>query len=201
MNNIAHIAVDFQNDFVAENGALSVTAEELWWIIRQIIDECKKNAIKNLATKDWHPRNHLSFASSKWEEPRYEDGSRPDHCLAWKRWSELHRSINHSVDKVIHKWMNKNKEEYSGFATGALNAALKEYGVTSLLITWVATDYCVSATALDARKLWYEVTVVSDAVKAVDEEQWEAKIDEMKAAWIVFKHSSEVLENLKKIAV
>lgn len=192
----AHVIVDFQNDFVTENGALSVKAEALWWTIRSLIKIFKTQWIKNIASKDWHPKNHSSFASSRWEQPTYTDWSWPDHCVAGTWWADLHWTIDHQPDWIVHKWIDPNKEAYSAFQDTPLGESLQSNNIKTLIITGVATDYCVEATARDAIKEWLRTIIVSDAIKAVNDQQGAEKIEAMKADGIEFVTSENVKQAL-----
>lgn len=197
MNKTAHIIVDFQNDFVDKKWNLSVQAASLWPVITNIMNSCKEQLIPNIATRDWHPDGHTSFASSRNEEPKYIDWSWSDHCIQHSWWAEIHASIPHYFDAMISKGQDLNTEQYSGFATWELQTYLNNQDIQDLIITWVATDFCVHATARDWIKLWYNVTIISDAIKAVHQEKWQELIEEMKNMGILFKTSESVLQTLQ----
>ncbi len=200
MNSIAHIIVDFQNDFVAKKWALSVDAAHLWPIISSINDEFKKCAYNVFATKDWHPIDHSSFAINHDKEPTYTDNSWPVHCVKDTWWSNLHHSIGNKIDRIYHKGNNPEKEQYSWFGDdNTLNHLLKQANVDHVYISWVATDYCVWATALDAKWHWYEVSVITDAIKWVNSDTTQRTLEEMKNTGIHLITSSELFEELKKI--
>lgn len=188
----AHILVDFQNDFVAENGTLSVNAKKIWESIQWLMKLFQMKWIKNIASKDRHPSNHSSFASSRWEEPTYTDWSWPDHCIAWTWWAELHESIDQNPDLIVHKWTNSDKEAYSAFQDTALSEVLNNQKIKNLIVTGVTTDYCVEATARDAIREWLRTIIISDAVKAVDEQQWIDKIAAMKVDGIESMRSEQL---------
>jgi len=196
-NETSHIIVDFQNDFVESKGALSVNAQALWWTISELITLFASKGMKNIATKDWHPKGHSSFASSKWEEATYTDWSWPDHCVAWTWGAELHWTIAHKPDWIVHKWKEIDKEAYSWFQWTPLWLELKNEKIKTVIITWVATDYCVDATARDAIQAWLRTVIVSNAIKAVNKEKGEEKINEMKSLWIEFYTSDELIELLQ----
>jgi nicotinamidase/pyrazinamidase len=136
-----------------------------------------------VATQDWHPAGHGSFAS---QHPGHApgdvvdlDGVRqtlwPDHCVQGSPGAAFHPALDlGSVAHVVRKGIDPHIDSYSGFfdnahrrATG-LDAYLRARGVRSVHVCGLATDYCVRFTVLDALALGYEMRVVTDACRAVD---------------------------------
>lgn len=119
----------------------------------------------------------------------------PDHSLDWQESIELMTPLtNDDFDITIAKWQDAAKEAYSGFDWTELDETLKQHEIETLILIWVATDYCVWKTAIDARAKWYNVYIVSEAVAGVAPETTEAKINEMKELWIIFITKQELLE-------
>ncbi len=149
MNKKALIVVDYQNDFVDPKGALYVPgAEKLYKKIVALIDEFHQNDDLVIATKDFHPNNHCSFA--KWGP----------HCIANTFGSELYKLTTSQFDHIILKGTQQDFDSYSGFfsdnhASNGLHEFLQEHKVTNLVIVGVAIDVCISATLVDAIKLNY----------------------------------------------
>ncbi len=158
----ALIVVDYQNDFAAPDGALSVPAGDR---IAERINELAASGDFQLvvATRDWHPADHSSFITS--DSP----GPWPVHCVAGTAGAELHPALEREhVDLVIDKGTDPATEGYSAFDATGLGDVLRERGVDELLVTGLATDYCVKHTTLDALAEGFAVSVDLDAVRGVD---------------------------------
>lgn len=157
----ALIIVDVQNDF-CPGGALAVPeGDQIVPIINKYIENfVSKNAIV-VATRDWHPKNHVSF--------KEYGGLWPVHCVQNTWGAEFHPLLRLPKNVIIiSKAFESEVEAYSGFQRTELDNILKENGVKRLFVAGLATDYCVKATVLDALKLGYEVYVLVDAVKGVN---------------------------------
>lgn len=157
----ALIIVDMQNDFMP-GGALPVpNALEIIPTINNYINMFKGNKAVIIATRDWHPPNHISFKS--------RGGPWPPHCIQGTKGAEFHPDLALPQDVlVISKAYDENIEAYSGFEGTNLDQVLKSREVKRIFICGVATDYCVKATALDALRLGYQVFLLMDAIKGVD---------------------------------
>lgn len=157
----ALIIVDMQNDFMP-GGALPVpNALEIIPRINNYINIFKKNKSIIVATRDWHPPNHISFKS--------RGGPWPPHCVRGTKGAEFHPNLVLPQDIIIvSKAYNEDSEAYSGFEGTNLDSILRSREVKRIFVCGVATDYCVKATALDAVKLGYQVFLLIDAVKGVD---------------------------------
>jgi nicotinamidase/pyrazinamidase len=177
--NKALLIVDVQNDF-CEGGSLEVkNSLNIIPVINKLIDRFKKQSWPVIATKDWHPSNHRSFASvsgGKVGELGELNGLPqiwwPDHCVQGTKGAELNPDLK-SVDFVIHKGSNPEVDSYSGFfsASGeatALDDLLKKQKIDTLYIAGLATDYCVKFTVLDALSLGYKVIVIKDGCQGVN---------------------------------
>ncbi len=155
----ALVIVDFQNDFTP-GGALGVADGDA---IAGRIDALARSDAYDLvvATRDWHPPDHGSFAA--------QGGPWPPHCVQGTPGAELHDALDRSlVDVVIDKGQDPATEGYSGFQATPLAALLRERGVEDVTIVGLATDYCVKNTALDALREGFHVTVDSSAVRPVE---------------------------------
>jgi nicotinamidase/pyrazinamidase len=152
----ALIVVDVQNDF-CPGGALAVRGGD------EILAEVNRLAAQApvvIATRDWHPPDHRSFAE--------HGGPWPVHCVRETPGAELHPGLLTTIDAIIDKGQTTEREGYSGFEDTALESLLRERGVKSVDIVGLALDYCVKATALDARKAGFDVVVHRDATRAVN---------------------------------
>jgi nicotinamidase/pyrazinamidase len=191
MKNTAIIIIDYQNDFANPKGALYVkNAEKLVWNIEKLLKYAKNHNILCAETKDRHPEDHCSFASSH-DKPPFtqlnDEMLRPDHCVKNTRWSELYKIDEKHFDIHIRKGTEKNIDAYSWFKWTDLDKILKSKSIKKIILWWVATDYCVNATAIDWLNLWYEVSIITDCIAWVNEETSEKSIENMKSKWVKFK--------------
>ena len=165
----ALLVVDFQNDFTP-GGALPVADGDK---IAEPINSLLDSFDLVVATRDWHPPDHGSFAGVEVEPARWRGADPPSiwpvHCVQGTPGAELHPALEQAkVDVVIDKGQDPNSQGYSGFQDTRLAELLRERGVDRLYVTGLATDYCVKNTVLDARRLGFDVTVVEDAIRGVE---------------------------------
>ena len=175
----ALIVVDVQNCFVT-GGTLPVKGgEEVVPVINRIAGGFKNIVV----TQDWHTPGHASFASSHagkkpFETTKLTYGTQvlwPDHCVQGSDDAALHKGLSlPTAQLVIRKGWNKGVDSYSAFmeadgktVTG-LAGYLKARGIKTVFVTGLATDFCVSWTAQDARKAGFNVYVIEDATRAID---------------------------------
>ena len=165
----ALLVVDFQNDFTP-GGALPVErGDEIAGPINAIAERFELV----VATRDWHPPDHGSFAGIEVDPDRWEGidppGIWPVHCVQGTPGAELHPALDRSqVDVVVDKAQDPNTQGYSAFHGGNLADVLRERGVDHVYVAGLATDYCVKNTVLDAARLGIGVTVVEDAVRGIE---------------------------------
>jgi nicotinamidase/pyrazinamidase len=180
----ALLIIDFQNDFTS-GGALEVPGgDEIAEPVTRLADRFDLV----VATRDWHPPDHASFET--------EGGPWPVHCVQGTHGAELHPAINDvDLDALVDVGREREDEGYSGFEKSDLAQILRDQGVDQVFVCGLATDYCVRASAIDAREEGFDVTVVEDAIRAVDVKpgDGERAIDEMKAAGARVASSDEVL--------
>jgi nicotinamidase/pyrazinamidase len=127
-----------------------------------------------VATRDWHPPDHQSFAQ-QW----------PVHCVAGTPGAELHDALDRSkIDVIVDKGQSSDTDGYSGFEGTDLEQTLKDHGITNVTVVGLATDYCVKNTALDALRAGFQVTVDTNAVRGVDVEPGDSEraLAEVRAA-------------------
>lgn len=175
----ALILVDIQNDFMP-TGALPVPKGDE---VIAVANRLQRKFDLIVATQDWHPRGHGSFATSN---PPHKPGEVvdlhglpqvlwPDHCVQETAGADFVPGLDRTrIAKVFRKGADPTVDSYSGFfdnghrqATG-LGDWLKENEVDDVYVCGVATDYCVKFTALDARQLGFTTTLVEDACRAVN---------------------------------
>lgn len=181
--NHALLLIDLQNDF-CPNGALTVAEGDVTIDVANVaIAAAQKVGMPVIASQDWHPANHLSFAAN---HPGAVVGGRgelaglaqtwwPVHCVQGTRGAEFHPRLNHEAfDAVIQKGSQPDIDSYSAFfdngkrAATALDNLLRQRGITRLTIMGLATDYCVKFTVLDALALGYDVQIVEEGCRGVN---------------------------------
>ncbi len=167
------IIVDLQNDF-CPGGALAVKEGD------QIVETI--NRIMPLfpcvvTTQDWHPQDHCSFKG--------QGGPWPPHCVQNTQGAELHPGLNRKgIHISIRKGQFQDRDAYSGFQETTLKDDLMKRNVQNVFVAGLATDYCVKHTVLDALKSGFHTTVLTDCVKAVNQNPADGgkALDEMKNA-------------------
>lgn len=178
----ALLLVDLQNDFCA-GGALAVPqGDSTIEIANRLIDWCALRGDTVVASLDWHPANHGSFASQHQVAP-YSQGQLdglaqtfwPDHCVQNSEGAALHPLLNQrAIAKTFTKGENPLVDSYSAFFDNgrrqatALNVWLLEHRIAELIIMGLASDYCVKFTVLDALDLGYTVSVITDGCRGVN---------------------------------
>jgi nicotinamidase-related amidase len=172
----ALVIVDFQNDFTPPSGALAVPDGDA---IAGRVDELARSGDFDvvIATRDWHPPDHGSFAD--------QGGPWPAHCVQGTEGAELHPSLDRElVDVVVDKGQDPATEGYSAFQDTGLDDLLRERHVDHVTVVGLATDYCVRNTVLDALRGGFGVTVDSTAVRGVDVEPGDSEraLAELRAA-------------------
>lgn len=179
----ALIATDVQGDFLP-GGSLAVAHGD------EVVEPLVKLAARAdlvVATRDFHPRHHVSFTE--------RGGPWPVHCVAGSAGAVVHPEIDRVADLVVSKGMHHDRDAYSAFDGTGLAEMLRACGMTRLLIGGLATDYCVRATSIDAVRAGFDVTVVKDAVRAVDVEPGDGDraLAEMEAAGVRLVPLDELL--------
>ncbi len=173
----ALILVDIQNDF-CPGGALAVPDGAA---VVPVANALMKNADLVVATQDWHPADHGSFAANRGGAPftLAELGGLPQvlwpaHCVQGTPGAAFHQDLDAArIAKVFPKGTDPAIDSYSGFfdngrrkATGLGDWLLAQH-VTTVLVCGLATDYCVKATAIDAAQLGFATTVILDGCRGV----------------------------------
>ena len=157
----ALLIIDFQNDFVP-GGALPVAdGDKIAPRVSELVDSGDFDLV--LATRDWHPADHHSF--------KEQGGPWPPHCVQGTPGAELYAGFDHSrIDHMVDVGSQPEHEGYSGFEHSDLEERLREHGVEDVTVVGLATDYCVRASALDALRLGFRVTVDPAGVRGIDVE-------------------------------
>jgi len=172
------VVVDVQRDFCA-GGALEVPgADAILPVVNGLITAFERVIV----TQDWHPPGHVSFASS---HPGRRVGDRlsltagtqllwPDHCVAGSAGAELHPDLRLPAGAaVLRKGVRGEADAYSAFfeldgvTPVGLEGLLREADAREFVLVGMATDFCVVHTALDGRRLGYDVTVVEAGCRGI----------------------------------
>jgi nicotinamidase/pyrazinamidase len=172
----ALIIVDVQRDFLP-GGALAVPdGEAVIPPIEALVRDGDFDAV--LATRDWHPPDHVSFSA--------RGGPWPVHCVRDTPGAQLDPGLPHDrIDAVIDKGTTDDGMGYSGFEAGELMTLLRTERVTAVTIVGLATDYCVHATARDALREGLMVTIVRAGIRGIDADESQRALDELAGAGAV----------------
>lgn len=176
------IVVDVQNDF-CPGGALAVPGgDEVVGVLNAAIGRFAGEGAPVFASRDWHPpvSRHFQPYGGRW----------PVHCVAGTRGAEFHPGLQlPAAALVITKGNESGADGYSAFegrtaAGTTLADELRSHAVDRVIVGGLATDYCVRASVLDARKAGFEVTVLEDAIRGVEVAPGDTAkaIEEMRAA-------------------
>ena len=183
----ALLVVDIQPDFMPDGPLAVAGGDEILAPIADLMDRGKYRLV--LATQDWHPAGHISFASSHAGKGDFDvidlyghdQVLWPDHCVQGTPGAELVRGLDwRRAAAVIRKGMEPDTDSYSGFrnnwnprgvrpATG-LAGYLRERGIEHVYLCGLARDYCVKWSAEDAASAGFATTVIWDLTRAVDPE-------------------------------
>jgi nicotinamidase/pyrazinamidase len=195
----ALLVVDLQNDFY-EEGALAVpNASEINETVNQLLESGDYDVV--VASQDWHPASHLSFASNHNQEPftPYSDQEGlgpvlwPDHCVQLTEGAEFNSEIKtEHFDYIIRKGTDPEVDSYSAFQDNdgsdlGLAGLLQSLGVEEIDIVGLAFDYCVKYTAQDSAKNGFETNVFLAGTRAVEPEKDDKTKADLKAAGVNFK--------------
>ena len=184
------IIVDMQNDFVP-GGRLGVPFGDE---IVPLINELQNSFSLVVATQDWHPQSHKSFASNHKDRKPFErillhDLEQvlwPDHCVQGSPGAQFHSSLNmDKVEGIFRKGMDPEIDSYSGFydngykKTTGLAGYLRERKVQKVFVCGLAADYCVLYTAKDALKENFATYIIQDATRPIDNKNFARAKDEI----------------------
>ncbi len=205
---VALILVDIQNDFLP-GGALAVPDGDA---IIPVVNRLQTEFPLVVATQDWHPANHGSFAANHPGRKVYEQIDLnglpqtlwPVHCVQHTPGAELAPTLERSrIARVFQKGTDPAIDSYSGFfdnghrrATG-LGEWLKKQAVEAVCVCGLATDYCVKFTALDAMELGFRTTVLGDACRGVNLRPTDVAdaLAELKRAGVTVRNSTSSLDS------
>jgi nicotinamidase/pyrazinamidase len=183
----ALIVVDVQRDFLP-GGALAVPeGDEVIPVLARCVATFSEEGRPVFASRDWHPRDHCSF--------KEYGGPWPPHCVADSPGAEIDPALGLPEDTtIVDKATLPEQDTYSAFEGTDFDSQLKDLHVKRLFVGGLATDYCVLNTALDALKHGYEVVLMTDAVRAIDEADGERAIEQLRSEHADIADSSAVLD-------
>ncbi len=198
------IMIDVQNDFMP-GGSLAVPGGNL---IVPVINRIQSHFDLILATQDWHPVNHKSFASNHFGTKPFDrmvlHGSLqtlwPDHCIQGTTGAELDKNIESDrIAAIFRKGMDPEVDSYSGFydnnhalSTG-LAGYLKEKGANEICFCGLAADICVYYSILDSILEGFFATFIEDASSPLYPEKFDDIKCELAKVGVRFVHSRELL--------
>ena len=195
MKKRALIIIDMQYDFLP-GGALAVeNGDEIISVIAGIQNDFEVV----VATQDWHPKGHSSFASSHEGKIPFDEidmqGHQqvlwPDHCVQGSRGAELTGELDmRHVSAIFRKGMDPNVDSYSGFfdnnrkhRTG-MAGFLHDLEVTDIYVAGLAADYCVYYTAKDGKELGFNSFFIENASRAISEDTYQAALKDLKESGV-----------------
>ncbi len=167
----ALVVVDLQNDFADPTGSLAVQGgDEVVAVVNEAVEQAQAAGALIVATQDWHPESTPHFAK--------DGGTWPVHCVGGTWGAELYPAFRLPTEAPRVRKGQNGEDGYSGFTmrdpqTGEarpteLESLLRDAGIERVVVCGLATDYCVRATALDAVRLGFEVTVLGQACAPVN---------------------------------
>lgn len=199
----ALIIIDLQNDF-CPGGALAVEGGDA---IVPVVNALAAKFDHVVATEDWHPHGHVSFASAhKNAQPldvvEVGYGQQvlwPDHCVQETRGAQLHAglSIPH-LELILRKGFRREIDSYSAFLENdkrthtGLAGYLRERGLARLFFCGLAFDYCVGSSALDGRAAGFECVVIEDATRGIAQNSMNAMRARMESAGVELAASAMI---------
>jgi nicotinamidase/pyrazinamidase len=200
----ALLLVDVQNDFMP-GGSLEVPHGD---IIVTLINRLQKYFDLVVATQDWHPQNHKSFASSHSNKKPFDEiklnGIKqilwPDHCVQDSKGAEFHPDLEiNKISAIFRKGMDPEIDSYSGFydnghhiSTG-LSGYLKEKGITEIYFCGLAADICVYYTIKDSIKEGFSASLIEDASRPLSNDAFASIKSELRKMGVRIINSHEIL--------
>jgi nicotinamidase/pyrazinamidase len=201
----ALIIADVQTDF-CPGGPLAVPEGDR---VVPVINRLQRRFDLVVATQDWHPEDHVSFAANHEgrkpgeviEHAGLEQILWPVHCVQGSPGAEFHPNLDQGrIVRVFQKGTDRDLDSYSGFFDNAHRRAtglgdwLNDQGVTDVYVCGLATDYCVKFTALDAAELGFTTYLIQDASRGVNLHEGDVQkaIEQMRAKGVTVVSSSEI---------
>ncbi|WP_159022110.1 bifunctional nicotinamidase/pyrazinamidase [Formosa sp. L2A11] len=199
----ALILVDIQNDFLPGGSLAVAKGDEIIPLVNNI--QSKFDSV--VASQDWHPENHASFASNHNTKKVFDviklDGQDqvlwPNHCVQGTTGAAFSSDLNtDAVAAIFRKGMNKEVDSYSAFFDNnktqhtGLEAYLKSMQVTEVYVCGLAADYCVYFTAKDAQSLGFKTYYITDATRYISEEIYNNAILDLQQHGVTILTSADI---------
>ena len=200
----AFLLVDVQNDFMP-GGSLEVPYGDM---IVPLINRLQKYFDLVIATQDWHPQNHKSFASNHSNKKPFDEinlnGIKqilwPDHCVQGSKGAEFHPHLEvNKIAAIFRKGMDPEIDSYSGFydnghqiSTG-LTGYLKGKGITEIYFCGLAADICVYYTIKDSLKEGFSSTLIEDASRPLSNDSFINIKNELTKTGVRIINSNEIM--------
>ena len=176
----ALLIVDFQKDFCPGGRLPMQQCDGVAEALGRWIDAARRGGAVVIASRDWHPPNHVSFRS--------RGGRWPEHCVRETDGAQFADDLQLPDETVIiSKGVDPESDQYSPFQASDLGGWLAEQGVRRLWIGGVAQDVCVRASVLDALQAGFEVHVVVAATAPVDLAAGRRALEEMRSAGAILE--------------
>lgn len=185
----ALIVVDVQRDF-CPGGAIPIAGgDRIVPVINRLIEETVAAGGTVIASRDWHPKGHISFQSC--------GGSWPEHCVQNSDGAKFHNDLHLPANiLVISKGADLDRDQFSAFDDTGLADELRRRGICRAIVCGLALDICVRATALDALHEGFRTLVEREATRPVTEAAGDAVISEMTRAGVVIKSEKPLAQKL-----
>ncbi|MHA1990126.1 MAG: bifunctional nicotinamidase/pyrazinamidase [Candidatus Hodarchaeales archaeon] len=203
------IVIDIQNDFLAEGSLEVPNGNSIITPINNIGQKFKNKGAKIVFTQDWHPKNHLSFASQHIQKSAFDPISKnqgigpilwPDHCVQGSEGAAFHSTLDMTIPHlIIRKGYRRSIDSYSGFLENdkttetGLNGYLSSLNIKKVFICGLALDYCVNFSASDAKMKGFDVYVIYDLTKGIAEESISKAVENLQKIDVKFINSSELV--------
>ena len=200
----ALLLIDIQNDFLP-GGALAVPEGDQ---VIPLANSLQKKFSMVVATQDWHPANHNSFASNHEGKSPFETIDLnglpqvlwPDHCIQGSEGAEFSKELNmNRVEAIFRKGTSPEIDSYSGFydnghrKSTALADYLRAKGVTQVYVLGLAADYCVYFSAKDALQEGFEAFIIEDGTRPISQEGYQKAVEDLKNRGGKLIQSSDIL--------
>jgi len=209
----AFLIIDVQNDFCPPNGSLAVKdGTDVIPVINKLRADIKWDLIAT--TIDWHPKDHVSFASNNkgaevfkvFKLPNGTDQMMwPDHCVQKSDGAKFHKDlVVAETDRKIYKGQNREVDSYSGFFDNdhkcktEMGDVLHRAGITDVYLAGLAYDYCVGFSALDAKALGFNVYVIEDGTRGVAPDSTTSMIQQLTEKRVSIIKSADVPRILQR---
>jgi nicotinamidase/pyrazinamidase len=210
MGKTALLIVDMQNDFCPPNGSLAVAeGHDIISGINELRDRVQFDLV--VLTQDWHPANHVSFASNNegstlFTIHRVPNGDMqmmwPNHCVQESQGAQFHQDLQRKdTDIVVRKGMDSQVDSYSGFFDNdhkvqtEMHNVLQKHNVDTVVLVGLAFDYCVGFSAHDAVGLGYRVYLIKELTRSVAKDSEISMNASLQKANVTFINAADVQDD------